>query len=207
MRPSYKVDFPPEWNKRRKAGLCPVCAKPKEEFEKGRQVYCSAKCADAYSDHFITWTDLRKKMIDKNPKCEECGITEEKWKEKKAGERVKFFAELDGKYEKEITAIKAQMLKELEERTLQAIERIERLTSTNIQFEQHLESLGVTIPNKYEYFPGFEVDHKVALMNGGDQWDEKNLRVLCHDCHLKKTRHDHREKKVDAIHNTRLNDE
>lgn len=35
-----------------------------------------------------------------------------------------------------------------------------------------------------------EVDHIKAIVNGGDEWDENNLRVLCHPCHKVKTRSD-----------------
>ena len=35
-----------------------------------------------------------------------------------------------------------------------------------------------------------EVDHKVALCNGGEMWDEDNLWALCHNCHVAKTNED-----------------
>ena len=35
-----------------------------------------------------------------------------------------------------------------------------------------------------------EVDHIKAIVNGGDMWDEKNLRAICHKCHVKKTKSD-----------------
>lgn len=35
--------------------------------------------------------------------------------------------------------------------------------------------------------PGNEVDHIKAIVNGGAMWDYDNLRVLCHNCHCKKT--------------------
>ena len=37
-----------------------------------------------------------------------------------------------------------------------------------------------------------EVDHVVAKCNGGDPWDEANLRILCHECHTVKTADDMR---------------
>src|SRR3990167_984590 len=40
-----------------------------------------------------------------------------------------------------------------------------------------------------------EVDHKFAIMNGGDMWDIKNLQVLCHKCHVRKTKSDLYDKK------------
>jgi rubredoxin len=195
MRTSYKVDFPPEWNKRKKAGLCPVCAKPKEEFEKGRQIYCSAACADKYSDHFITWQALRQKIIDKHPKCEECGTTEENWRERRAEKEAIALKEFEVKYEREITAIRIHALTELENNFIERIKEIESKGCTWFEIRNGLERIGISVPFERYTFPGFEVDHRVAIMNGGDQWDEANLRVLCHDCHLKKTRHDHSKAK------------
>lgn len=40
-----------------------------------------------------------------------------------------------------------------------------------------------------------EVDHKLAIMNGGGMWEEDNLQVLCHRCHLRKTKSDLYNKK------------
>lgn len=40
-----------------------------------------------------------------------------------------------------------------------------------------------------------EVDHIKAIVNQGEMWDKNNLRVLCHKCHLEKTRSDLYEKK------------
>ena len=36
----------------------------------------------------------------------------------------------------------------------------------------------------------FEVDHIVAIVNGGKEFDKGNLQVLCSDCHKKKTKQD-----------------
>lgn len=49
-----------------------------------------------------------------------------------------------------------------------------------------------------------EIDHIKALINGGDMWDKNNLRVLCHKCHVKKTKHDFYEKKYVAHNQRRL---
>ena len=40
-----------------------------------------------------------------------------------------------------------------------------------------------------------EVDHIVALCNGGDMWNKDNLRTLCHECHRDKTREERHEQK------------
>jgi 5-methylcytosine-specific restriction endonuclease McrA len=36
----------------------------------------------------------------------------------------------------------------------------------------------------------FEVDHKIAIVNGGGEFDVENLQVLCKDCHISKTKSD-----------------
>lgn len=35
-----------------------------------------------------------------------------------------------------------------------------------------------------------QVDHKIAITNGGDYWDESNLQTLCRKCHGIKTGRD-----------------
>lgn len=35
--------------------------------------------------------------------------------------------------------------------------------------------------------PATEVDHKVAIRNGGDPWAWENLASSCHECHSSKT--------------------
>ena len=32
-----------------------------------------------------------------------------------------------------------------------------------------------------------EMDHVIPISQGGAHWDEKNLQVLCRDCHFAKT--------------------
>lgn len=40
-----------------------------------------------------------------------------------------------------------------------------------------------------------QVDHILAIVNGGEMWDEKNLQTLCYNCHKKKTKKDLQTKK------------
>ena len=51
-----------------------------------------------------------------------------------------------------------------------------------------------------------EVDHKLAIMNGGEMWNEDNLQVLCHKCHLRKTKSDLYDKKYIKDGQCRLSD-
>ena len=43
-------------------------------------------------------------------------------------------------------------------------------------------------------------------MNGGEMWDENNLHVLCHRCHLRKTKSDLYDKKYIKDGQRRLSD-
>lgn len=38
--------------------------------------------------------------------------------------------------------------------------------------------------------PAEEVDHIIAIVNGGEEFDPKNLQSLCHECHVQKTKKD-----------------
>lgn len=40
----------------------------------------------------------------------------------------------------------------------------------------------------------FQVDHKVPLFKGGEEFEESNLWTLCIACHLEKTRSEVRER-------------
>lgn len=113
----------------RAKGLCPICAKPKEKWEKGQRVYCGKKCSDKYQECFITWNSIKDKILsERGFKCEKCGL-------------------------------------------------------------------------KTDYL---ELDHKIALMNGGDMWNKKNLQLLCKKCHNKKTRQDHYRKRMVKKNQTTL---
>ena len=39
-----------------------------------------------------------------------------------------------------------------------------------------------------------EVDHVVALADGGDTWASDNLQTLCRRCHIKKTANENRQR-------------
>ncbi len=45
-------------------------------------------------------------------------------------------------------------------------------------------------PTTLSVYDYFEVDHIKAIVNGGSETDESNLQVLCHPCHVKKTKID-----------------
>lgn len=41
-----------------------------------------------------------------------------------------------------------------------------------------------------------EVDHIKAYMNQGDFWEKDNLQILCHKCHIEKTKSDFQQKET-----------
>lgn len=45
-------------------------------------------------------------------------------------------------------------------------------------------------------FESFQVDHILAIMNGGNEWEINNLQVLCPDCHKIKTKTDLKRSKA-----------
>ena len=48
------------------------------------------------------------------------------------------------------------------------------------------EHCSTTMHSDYQ----IEIDHIIAIMFGGHPWDERNFQLLCHDCHVIKTRSD-----------------
>lgn len=57
---------------------CPVCGKPKSEFNKGKHKYCSPDCQNKFMDECCEWRDwnhIRRKVIERDEsKCKRCGI-------------------------------------------------------------------------------------------------------------------------------------
>ena len=73
VRAQMCINIPQEYKDNESKGLCKVCGKSKEKFEKLRRVYCSEKCAVKYQECFMSWVTFRIKILKKNPKCKECG--------------------------------------------------------------------------------------------------------------------------------------
>ena len=72
-RQSVQIKIPEEYKKNEANGLCKVCGKPKEQFEKGRRAYCSYGCYQKYQSCFLYWDSFRRKILKKHPYCKECG--------------------------------------------------------------------------------------------------------------------------------------
>ncbi len=73
VRQSVSIQIPQEYEDNEKNGLCRVCGKPREEFEKGRTKHCSEKCASKYQECFLYWNTFRDKIIKESSGCVKCG--------------------------------------------------------------------------------------------------------------------------------------
>ena len=190
MRETIKNDVPEIWRQRSRAGLCPVCGKTFEEFDKGMKVYCSRKCRDEYAEKFTHWEEMRDKILERdNHTCKKCNITVEK-----ARKRNK-----DLEYKR--------LLKWAEEnRDIINHKRDEKLMKLSKGFEEeyndimddsiflHTHTFWDETKDLMRGIKKFgaanDVDHIVPVALGGDMWDEKNMQTMCSDCHRKKTKKD-----------------
>lgn len=200
VREQMYIAIPEEWKTRKVAGLCPVCGRTKEDFEPRRKVYCSSKCASKWADHYKSWSEVRDKMVFANSQCAKCGMTERLWVIQKNANIEEENKDLMKKYEKEIEAEKFRQIAKLEERFIREVKEIENWKISDWTLQHFLKD---NFEEKFKdfysiYFPGFEVDHVIAIMNGGSMWDEKNLQVLCKPCHRTKTKQDFKESKIDS---------
>lgn len=68
-RQQAQIKIPQKYNDNEAKGLCKVCGKSKEEFEKGRSKYCGEKCYIKYQKCFLYWSTFRLEIIKKSPRC------------------------------------------------------------------------------------------------------------------------------------------
>lgn len=194
-REPMRNDVPLIWRQRATAGLCPVCGKTSDQFEPRMRVYCSPKCRDEYASKYTYWSVERDKFIRAHGNiCDICGITSEKIKEYK-----------DVEYSKRVKEWLSDPVnyKRLEEKRDEALVNLSEYFEKNYNeimndvsffdssFWDERHGLRAVLIN----YTGFEVDHIESLCNGGDMWDMSNWRVLCSECHKKKTRQDLKERK------------
>lgn len=77
MRQQMQIKIPQEYKDNEAKGLCRVCAKPKEQFEKGRSKHCSEECTKKYEACFQSWVGLTYKWLKEHPECIRCNSKEE----------------------------------------------------------------------------------------------------------------------------------
>ena len=192
IRTNVKFSFPPEWQVRKDAELCPACGKTKEEFDKGRKVYCSEKCSNKYLEYYQTWQSMRDDFLKEHGEyCDKCKINNDKLKKKESIRINELWNDVLKKYPKEIEAEKFKLLAEAEKEYLEKIKEIENINMDSWKWRKIFEEFGVDYwALEIKHHIAFEVDHKKAIVNGGDAWDKNNLQVLCVECHKKKTKED-----------------
>jgi len=61
----------------------------------------------------------------------------------------------------------------------------------------YCDGCGKKTPPAYYTTGLYEVDHIIAICNGGDEMDKENLQMLCSECHKEKT-------KLDMIENKKI---
>ena len=195
-REIMKNDVPELWRQRAKAGLCPVCGKTPDQFKKRMRIYCSTKCRDEYASKYTFWSYEREKFLEEHGQiCDLCGITPQ--------DAIKQHELLYNQ------AIKRWLNKPENKKSLEE-KRDERLVTLSENFERDYKilmddetffkdgfwdeghKLKAKIPGRHIQF---DVDHVLALCNGGDMWDTSNWQVLCNECHKNKTRKDLGERK------------
>lgn len=81
MRPSVGSIVPKEWEERRGTGVCPVCAKPKADWQnKYQRIYCSQECNSKYNENIFTWSQRRDQILKRDQyTCRNCGNGDKPW--------------------------------------------------------------------------------------------------------------------------------
>lgn len=72
MRPQIQIKILKEYSDNESKGLCRVCGKSKDKFDKGRRLFCSQNCADKYQECFVSWNKIREEMLKEYPYCNNC---------------------------------------------------------------------------------------------------------------------------------------
>ena len=199
-REPMKNDVPELWRQRAKAGLCPVCGKTPQEFDKGMRVYCSVKCRDEYASKYTYWSTERDRfMREHEEKCAICGITPEKLKELKEKTKKQIIKDWLS-IPKNIKILEEHRDTLLVDLSKDFEDRFKRVMDDTWILEHHYWNM--TRNNNFQLYEGklpdrvsFDLDHIIALCNGGDMWDKNNWQVLCNECHKKKTRSDLKKRK------------
>lgn len=201
MRRTYKRDaFTDEELANLKDGKC-WCGEERIKFAKGMRVYCSPEHRSIWYAKTLTWQEFRDKFLRLHgEKCDACGKDngQEEYRLTKIKQRD-FFENIKPAI---IDKIIAKNLADLEERYERDFKNtIDPDSIREWDIENYCKSHRINYPDpdkqRPDYSISFEVDHKLAIVNGGAEFDENNLQVLCTDCHKKKTKAD--LKKNDTI--------
>ena len=199
MRRKYiKESFTDDELQNMKDGKC-WCGKPRTEFQKGMRVYCSPEHRAIWQSKILTWQEFRNQFLrEHGEKCDICGVEspqreyERLYGEKKK-ERYDLLMKMKPELEDKIIALRLEKLESDYE--IRFAEATDSSTINEYELERYAEAYKIPLPElpPYQYHsgsPAFEVDHIVAIVNGGNEFDKSNLQVLCQECHKKKTKSD-----------------
>ena len=185
VREQIFYDIPQEWIENRNHKLCPVCAKTKNEFDKHMKIYCSVKCQQEFNSRIFVWGSFKDKFIDEHGRiCNKCKITEREFNKQKEEKLVISQQEYIKIHREGIELLKVELINE--------IEKLNNLLFDEDKLMDSRVHLLYDYPSKLRDSESiyFEVDHIVAIKNGGKMWDKTNLQVLCGSCHKEKTKID-----------------
>jgi len=170
------------------------CGKPRSEFEKGMRVYCSKVHRAEWYARTITWSAFRDEFIGKVGKiCAKCGATPESLKNNEKSQYSDWI-ELVKKNPDAMKIVRLARIEKLKEVEKQYQDAMSDDYLIKWEFGYSRSELPDGIPKKPQednwIAERFEVDHMLAISLGGDEWDEKNLQVLCYADHKIKTKSD-----------------
>lgn len=186
------------------SGKC-WCGKPKAEFNKGMFVYCTPEHRGIWYNKTISWQEYRGDFLrEHGESCDKCGKHNVSNEERNKA-RDAFYQNIREHRQDILDAIKAKRFRELEDwiqrQYKDRYEDILKDEYSEYDIEKYMKIHHMRTPKDEAYQERiyFEVDHKLALVNGGKEFDKSNLQVLCQDCHKKKTKSDVRiAKEYDA---------
>ncbi len=183
----------PEAIERLKKGFCPICGVDKTKFHKRMRAYCSPEHREQYYKNIFTWEEMRNRILARDNKtCQICQTNLEKSEKERETLRNEKFLEEGKKYPDEMELVRRHLLEEADTMYANALDDeflALRVGRNKLHWDAGLERFYL------------EVDHIVPIVQGGDMWDEKNLRTLCNKCHKKKTKEDVKNKKLDLNKN------
>ena len=173
-----------------RAGKC-WCGKPRSEFGNGMRVYCSPDHRSIWYSKSSTWSQFRNDYLQKHGKfCDQCGRKELTW-EDRARPRSKAIRAYVVAHPEILKRVIAERVRRAEEDFERDLKRAYHGEIDDDDLRPLIEASGEVLPPPIRgETDDFEVDHKVAIVNGGREFDEANLQVLCHRCHVGKTKSD-----------------
>ena len=190
MRELSKNDYTQEEKDNLLNGNC-WCGKPKSEFDKHQKIYCCTEHATEWYSRTVVWSVFRDNFVsDHGEKCDSCGITPELIKQS-FGKKVKqWYSDIkkDPDMRKHIEQLRLEKLAKLDEEYKTVID-IDAFIK-DWEYSLRNDSPKIAYPSSDDEYCQFQLDHIIAVALGGDNWNLKNLQLLCIKCHKKKTKQD-----------------